>query len=203
MNRGLMLAACVAAVAAAASSATASTEGAYVSGNGGVSLLPNLDLKSNTLGNQQEHFKMGGSFGGAAGYDYGNGWRVEVDSLYTNQSVKRLNGAPATGHISSTSVMLNAQKDLMDGSVVTPYVGAGLGVQDMGGTVNAYTGRAWKPAYQAEAGLRSDLSQQMSLFGEYRFSQSESTHMTDGVDVAHQHFSDHGLMAGLTYHFGQ
>jgi len=198
-----MLAAWVAAVAVAAGSASASTEGAYISGNGGVSLLPNLDLKSNTLGNQKEHFNTGGSFGGAAGYDYGNGWRVELDSQYTNQRVTRLNGAAATGHISSTSLMLNTQKDLTSGTAITPYVGVGVGMQDVGGTVNAYTGRAWKPAYQAEAGVRSDLSQNVSLFGEYRFSQSESQHMTNGVDDAHQHFSDHGLLAGLTYHMGQ
>ena len=52
MRRILMLAA--AAVAATASGAAASTEGAYISGNGGVSLTPNLTLKNDTLGNLTE-----------------------------------------------------------------------------------------------------------------------------------------------------
>jgi opacity protein-like surface antigen len=197
-----MLAAC-ATILAAAGSASASDQGFYISGDGGASWLPNLNLKSNTVGNQKESFKTGGSFGGSAGYDYGNGWRVQLDSQYTNQSVGRVSGAAATGHLSSTSLMADVQKDLIDGATFTPYVGAGLGVQNIGGTIDTYSGRAWKPAYQAEAGLRTDISQNVAAFGEYRFSQSESQQMSNGVDTAHQHFSDHGLLAGITYKFGQ
>jgi opacity protein-like surface antigen len=199
MKSALMLATAVAALATAAS---ASADGFYVSGNGGISELPNLTLKSDTSGNHKEHFDTGYTFGGSFGYDYGNGWRVQLDSQYAHQSLKRVDGTPANGQISSTSVMLNAQRDLISGSSVTPYVGAGLGMQNVGGEIGSYQGRAWKPAYQAEAGLRGDISQQVSLFGEYRFSQSESAAMSDGIDRAHQHFSDHGLMAGLTYHLG-
>jgi len=189
--------------AAALGAATcASADGYYVSGNGGGSELPNLTFKSTATGNHKEHFTTGYTYGGSVGYDYGNGWRVQLDSQYTHQNLKRLDGTPTSGHVSSTSLMLNAQKDLISGSTVTPYVGAGLGLQNIGGVIDTYQGRAWKPAYQAEAGLRGDLSQQVSLFGEYRFSQSESAAMNNGVDLAHQHFSDHGLMAGLTYHLG-
>ncbi len=202
MKQTLMLAACVA-VLAGATAASASTEGAYISGNGGVSLLPDLNLKSDTLGKQNESFDTGYNFGGSTGYDYGNGWRVQFDALYTHQNVSSLNGAAATGHLISTSLIIGAQKDLLEGSFVTPYVGAGIGLQDVGGVINAYSGRSWKPAYQAEAGLRTDLTPNFSLFGEYRFSQSESAAMTDGVDTAHQHFADHNLLAGLTYHFDQ
>jgi opacity protein-like surface antigen len=201
MKRVLMLAACVAALAA--TPAFASTEGAYLSGNGGVSFTPDLTLKSNTLGNLTEHTDTGYTFGGTAGYDYGNGWRVQLDSQYTRQKVSSLSGAATNGHVSSTSLILGAQKDLTEGTTVTPYVGAGIGLQNVGGQVNGYEGRAWKPAYQAEAGLRGDLSQNVSLYTEYRFSQSASASMDNGADLAHQHFSDHGLLAGLTYHIGQ
>jgi opacity protein-like surface antigen len=61
------------------------------------------------------------------------------------------------------------------------------------------SGRDWKPAYQAEAGLRTYVSDNVSLFGEYRFSQSESVTLADATDTAHQHFADHGLLAGLSY----
>lgn len=202
MRRNLMLAVCAAAVLAAGGAA-ASTEGAYLSGNGGVSLTPDLNLKSNSVGNQTEHTNTGFAVGGSAGYDYGNGWRVQFDSEYTQQKVSSLNGVPTNGHVSTTSLILGAQRDLTDGTAVTPYVGAGVGVQSIGGEVAGYSGRAWKPAYQAEAGLRGDLSRQLSMFGEYRFSQSESATMHSATDVAHQHFSDHGLLAGLTYHLGQ
>jgi opacity protein-like surface antigen len=200
MRRILILAACVAAMAG---SASASTQGTYLSGNAGVSLTPNLNLKSNSVGSQTESTDTGYALGGSAGYDYGNGWRLQLDSEYTRQKVSSLNGTATNGHLSTTSLILGAQKDLTDGTMVTPYVGAGLGVQNVGGEIAGYRGRAWKPAYQAEAGLRSDLSRNVSLFGEYRFSQSESATLQSATDVAHQHFSDHGLLAGVTYHFGQ
>lgn len=202
MRRTLLLAACAAALVAAGS-ASASTEGAYISGNGGASFTPDLNLKSNTIGNQKESTDTGFAYGGSAGYDYGNGWRVQFDSEYTHQNVTSLNGAPTNGHVSSTSLIFGAQKDLTNGTMITPYVGAGLGVQNVGGEVAGYSGRSWKPAYQAEAGLRSDVSDQLSLYGEYRFSQSESASMQSATDLAHQHFADHGLLAGVTYHFGQ
>ena len=61
------------------------------------------------------------------------------------------------------------------------------------------TGRDWKPAYQAEAGLRTEVSDHVSMFGEYRFSQSGSVTLADATDTAHQHFSDHALLAGLSF----
>jgi opacity protein-like surface antigen len=199
MRRILLLAACALALPA---SALASTEGAYLSANAGVSLLPDLDFKSVASGYHSENFDTGYTAGGSAGYDYGNGWRVQLDSQYTHQNVSNLGGSAAAGHLSSTSLIVGAQKDLIDNAAFTPYVGAGIGLQNGGGDIDGYTGRAWKPAYQAEAGLR-DVTQNVSLYGEYRFSQSESASLDNGSDLAHQHFADHGLMAGLTYHLGQ
>lgn len=179
--------------------ALAGTPGYYVSGEGGVSLPPDLQLNSVTLGKQHDGFGTGYAAGGALGYDYGNGWRLEMDSLYQHTDVSRLDGAPATGHLSSTSVMANATYDLLPNAQFTPYVGAGLGVVNVGGQVNGLSGRDWKPSYQAEAGLRTDVTDNASLFGEYRFSQSQSVTLADATDSAHQHFSDHALLAGLSF----
>ena len=172
--------------------------GYYVSGEAGASLPPDLHLSSGGA-TQQTGFGTGVAAGGAVGYDTGNGIRVELDSLYQHTDVARLNGAPATGHLSSTSLMANATYDLMQAGPVTPYVGAGVGLQYVGGMVNNLSGRDWEPAYQAEAGLRTDLSDKASLFGEYRFSQSESFVISNGADSAHQHFSDHALLAGVSF----
>jgi opacity protein-like surface antigen len=193
----------IAAVLAATLSGTtayAGTPGYYVTGEGGVSLVPDLPLKSPTLGTLNDSFDTGFAYGGALGYDTGRGWRFELASLYDHTPVTSTAGAAANGHLSSTSLMANATMDIMPNSAITPYVGAGLGLQNVGGNVNGLTGRAWKPAYQAEAGLRDDISDKVSLFGEYRFSQSESVTLSNGTDNAQQHFSDHALLAGLSYH---
>ncbi len=189
------------AIGCGVAAAFADVPGYYVSAEGGGSLLPDLHVNSLAPATQQRDSfgSTGYILGGAAGYDYGNGWRLELNTLYQHNDVSRLNGAPALGHLSSTSVMANATYDLLPDAQFTPYVGAGLGVVNVGGQVDAFSGRDWKPAYQAEAGLRTELADNTSLFGEYRFSQSQSVTLSDGADTAHQHFSDHALLAGLSF----
>jgi opacity protein-like surface antigen len=187
------------AVGLGVAAALAGEPGYYVSGEGGVSLPPDLHLNDAGAGTARVGYGTGVAAGGALGYDTGNGWRIELNSLYQTTDVSRLNGTPATGHLASTSMMANATYDLMQAGPVTPYVGAGVGVQNVGGAVNGLSGRAWEPAYQAEAGLRTDLNDKASLFGEYRFSQAESVRLTGGGDSANQHFADHALLAGLSF----
>src|SRR5665213_651255 len=204
MNRQFWLAASAAAalLCGAGSASADSTEGYYISGDGGVSFLPNLHL-NDAAGKQHERFDAGYAYGGAVGYDTGNGMRVELDTTHQQSQLTRLSGAPDNGHLQSTSVIVNGQIDLLHNSVITPYAGVGIGYQNIGATVGGLSDSDWKPAYQAVAGLRTDLSKQVSLFGEYRFSQSEAADLSQGGLSAHQHFADHGLLAGLTYHVGQ
>jgi opacity protein-like surface antigen len=191
----------------AATAAFASTPGYYVSGDAGVSLLPDLHVNSASSGTSLANYDAGYDFGGGVGYDFGNGMRVELNSQHASQNLANIDGAPAYGHLSSTSLMLDGQIDLIPDSCgcVTPYVGAGLGGVNFGGVADGYEGRSWKPGYELEAGLRDDITHQLSVFGGYRFSQAESVRMTDPTipDSATQHFSDHLLMAGLTYHLNQ
>ncbi|MBV9044026.1 MAG: porin family protein [Alphaproteobacteria bacterium] len=173
--------------------------GYYITGTGGVTLLPKLHVNAATAGTQRDTFGTGFAAGGALGYATGNGWRIELSSLYQHNDVARLNGVSTPGHLSSTAVMANATYDLAPNAPLTPYVGAGVGMANVGGTVGAFSGRDWKPAYQAEAGLRTDLGRRTSLFGEYRFMQSESVTLASATDTAHQHFAAHALLTGLSF----
>ena len=203
MKRIILVAATAAMVAMAGmSAATASPPGYYFSGLSGASFLPSLPYKDSS-GKSNTSFQTGFAYGGAFGYDNGNGWRFELDSVHQMASVDQFGGASSSGHIFSTSVMANVTKDLLEGADFTPYAGAGLGLQDVGGVINGFSGDQWKPAYQLEVGLRKDLSPQLSLFGEYRFSQSEAAKLSTATDIARQHFSDHLLTVGLSYRLGQ
>jgi opacity protein-like surface antigen len=203
-NRQIWLVASAAAtlLCSAGSASADSTQGYYVSGDGGVSLLPSLHLNG-AAGKQHERFDAGYAYGGAVGYDTGNGMRIELDTTHQQSQLTKLSGAPDNGHLQSTSAMVNGQIDLLHNAIVTPYAGVGIGYQNISATAGGFSGSDWKPAYQAEAGLRTDLSKQVSLFGEYRFSQSEAADLSQGGLSAHQHFADHGLLAGLTYRVGQ
>jgi opacity protein-like surface antigen len=203
VNRQILLAACAASALAFGSVSafaddTSSNAGYYVNADGGVSILPDLKLKTST-GTDHENFNTGYAYGGAVGYDNGDGMRLEIDTTHQMSQLDRLNHASADGHLQSTSLMVNGQVDLTHHTQFTPYVGAGIGYQNIGVQAAGLQDSDWKPAYQAEAGLRADVSQKVSVFGEYHFSQSEAA----DIDSAHQHFADHGLLAGLTYHLGQ
>jgi len=199
MNRTILAVALLAAIGPTARSATAGTPGYYVSGEGGFSLLPDLGLRYASTDAENENFSSGYAYGGAFGYDTGDGIRIELSALYQDSSLVKLNATSATGHLSSTSLMANATYDLVNDWPVTPYVGAGLGVQSVGGWTNNLHGRDWEPAYQVEAGLRHELGENVSVFSEYRFSQSESVMLSSGSDIAHEHFGDHLLLVGLSY----
>jgi OOP family OmpA-OmpF porin len=177
--------------------ALAGEPGYYVSGEGGVSLLPELRLGGTTP--KDESFGTGYVAGGALGYDTGTGWRLELNSLYQHSVLSKLSGTVTAGHISSTGIMANAMYDFLPDERFTPYLGAGIGVQNVGGQIGTLTGRDWAPAYQAEAGFRQGLMGNVSLFGEYRYSQSESVTLSDASTTGHQHFEDHALLAGLTF----
>lgn len=203
IHRKLLIAATAsAAVLGFAGAASAQSQpGYYVSGEGGVSFLPNLQLKSGGT-TSHEKFDTGYAYGGSVGYDMGNGTRVQIDALHQMSNLSGISGAPANGHLQSTSLMVDGQYDLMQGTQFTPYVGVGVGAQNIGTSINGAHDADWKPAYQAEAGLRTNISDKMSVFGEYRFSQSEAADLSLGGANVHQHFADHGIMAGLTYHMG-
>ncbi|MDE2183933.1 MAG: outer membrane beta-barrel protein [Alphaproteobacteria bacterium] len=202
MKRTVLLAAAVA-MAAAASAADASDQGYYFSGIAGASLMPDQTFRLYGAGSTNSSFDAGYAYGGAAGYDSGNGWRVEFDVLHQHSAVDRVDKAPSSGHLQSTSFMLNGTYDVIDLGAVTPYVGAGIGFQDIGASINGFSGTdQWQPAYQAEAGLRHDFNDKLSVFAEYRYSQSDAARLTAGPDMGNQHFSDNAMLTGITYHLG-
>ncbi len=199
----MLAAATACALATGLTAAAASPAGPYVSGEVGASFVPDQSLTHTPSGTMNESFDTGYAAGGALGYDFGDGRRVELDTLTTRANVNGLDGSAAGGHVDATGVMLNGQVDLMQNSTTTPYIGAGLGYQSVGAAVAGMHGQNWRPAYQLEAGLRHEISDDVSIFGEYRFTQAETSKISGGGASGHQHFSNNALLAGVTYHLGQ
>ena len=181
--------------------ASASQAGPYVSGEGGIAFMPDQNLTHTPAGTLTENLDTGYNFGGAVGYDFGNGTRLELDSLTTRSDISSLNGVPAGGHVDATGLMLNGKVDILKSDVATPYIGAGVGFQNVGAKVAGMHGQNWRPAYQLEAGLRHRVSKHVSLYGEYRWTQSETSKLEGGGATGHQNFSNNALLAGVTYNF--
>lgn len=202
MTRISLLAAGTAlALIAGIGTASASQAGPYVSGEGGIAFMPDQNLTHTPAGTLTENLDTGYNFGGAVGYDFGNGTRLELDSLTTRSDISSLNGVPAGGHVDATGLMLNGKVDILKSAVATPYIGAGIGFQNVGAKVAGMHGQNWRPAYQLEAGLRHRVSKHVSLYGEYRWTQSETSKLEGGGATGHQHFSNNALLAGVTYNF--
>lgn len=205
MNKKIMLAAAVALVSSLAA-AQASQQGYYFSGIAGASLMPDQTLRGLSGGAAHSSFDAGYAYGGAVGWDSGQGWRVELNSVHQNSAIDRVDGTLASGHLQSTSLMLNGTYDvpLPIETPFVPYVGAGVGFQDIGASIDGYHGGdQWQPAYQLEAGVRHDIGDHFSIFGEYRYSQAEAAQLRNGPNLANQHFSDNAILTGITYHLGE
>lgn len=179
----------------------ASTQGIYISGQGGVSYLPNLQVGGSTV-SSTDSFKAGHILGTAIGYDTGNGWHYEFDLIHQTSSVDRFNGLPESGRLWSMGLMANILYDLTQGTALTPYLGAGFGMQRIGGSVHGYSGKAWRPAYQLRTGVRYDLARSSALFVEYRFSQSQAVKLSDASATVNHDFAEHALMVGLSFRTG-
>ncbi len=137
----------------------------YFSILGGASFDPAL-----RLGNSLNGMDTGYNLGARLGFGLDNllpmtGWSAEADLFYNNSGYRQ---ALETSHLASTSMMGNLVYHLRTDGPVSLYGGAGLGaVNDrLGGPVHdSSTVFGW----QALGGLEYPVSQDTSLFAEYRY----------------------------------
>ena len=166
----------------------AADEGAYVSlmignaslGDSTISAKRD-DLTASVDAAQLEDSSM--LLGGAVGYDFGNGFRLEADVTHQNYDVEKLLGtdknsktlAAATGDIDAISFGVNAVYDIkIDELPVTPYVGAGVGAVFLNANDVKASGRtkmsdsAYAPTGVLMAGLGFGLTDSVVLSAGYR-----------------------------------
>lgn len=136
----------------------------YASILGGASFDPAL-----MAGGSLHDMNTGYNVGARVGYGLDNmlpmsGWSVEADTFYNQSGYKDGDAS----HLASTSFMGNLVYHVNTGSPIAIYGGAGIGaVNDrVGGAIHdSSTVLGW----QALGGLEYPVSQDMSLFTEYRY----------------------------------
>ena len=146
---------------------------------------------------------------GAIGYRLADGLRTEVELGYRSTNVDSLAGSSVgMGEVNVSSVMSNVVYEIRRGSVLTPYLGVGIGlasidfedVQPVGGSV--LHGGDTVLAYQGIVGLGYLVSERVQLFADYRFFATAdaglSTRSNVGVDSG---YADHTLLVGLRFSF--
>lgn len=184
----------VAAPAAAIASPVLS--GFYAEIYGGGALAGTLDALDSGAPSYTEQMNAGWAFGGAIGMETGvSGLSVEADVFHTRRDES---GYPDY-ILDTTSVMANAKYTFHLSDSFDLYAGAGLGginfSYDEGGTT--YSG--WGLGYQVMAGAAVNVSDSVSLFGEYRF-QNTFSHI--GLDSTYSYaLPNSSILAGLKFKF--
>jgi OOP family OmpA-OmpF porin len=182
-----------------ASTAFADSQGVYGTLQGGLNFLP--DLKTTSGGTtSSESIATGPSLGGAVGYSYGNGFRTEIDGLYSHSEIDQIGATPTSGHLDATTLTVNGLYDIDIGSPLTPYIGAGVGFTDVSENIENAGNSQWVPMYQLRAGASYNLSSDVSAMLEYRWQQSDNAKLVLAGDPTKQQFDNNGLILGLTYH---
>ena len=205
MNRTITSAAAIMAVlvsAGAASADEANNRGFYLSGSAGVSILQNADLKAAGVTLNSE-FDKGVYLSGALGYHVMPNIRVEGEFAYRNNDLNKIAGISIDSSGNAYSLMANGYYDFNNSSMVTPYIGAGLGATHLsidnltvGGT-NFGSSSDTVFSYQGIAGLAFNVMPNTKLGLEYKYLGTTNPNF-DGVKAE---YKDHAIGVKLTYNF--
>ncbi len=191
-SRKLVLLSGAASVAAMFTQSTAQAEQPfYVSLGAGINILSDIDLNSDDFtvpqNTRQLEFDTGVAVLGAVGYRFSSYFRAEGEvsyrrNGYDDATVQNEGPAGIKGDVTAFGVMLNGWLDVPTGTVITPYVGGGVGgahvsldadydVALAGGPNDEYDfkGSDFVFAYQLGGGIVIGNSDGIQLTLDYRY----------------------------------
>jgi opacity protein-like surface antigen len=177
--------------------------------NAGMMFLQDANGRFGGIPGEAE-YDTGYSLSGALGYRFLGGWRAEAEFGYGRTSYDKIRGAGETSGVSGGDVNIysftgNAYYDFPTGTLVTPYLGGGVGLvrttYDNGtanfGFGNVSTRRSDRTSFTAlaEAGASVAITPGMDLVPSYRFQW-----INDGDD-GYDNTRAHMLRLGLRVNF--
>jgi opacity protein-like surface antigen len=156
------------------------TTGLYVAAQGGES-LPTSKLAD------------GGAYAVSLGWQFHPMIRTELEVGYRNNNVSN-----ATGEARTWTYMANGYWDIKNNSIVTPYLGAGLGYANsslhQGGSTDTDGAFVW----QAIAGASVSLTNNWALTADYRYIDTTNFKYND---ANHFDYTASEIRGGLRYTF--
>ena len=197
-----------AAVCLMASTAFAGEGKPYVGLSAGVAIMSDSTLTDNSGGSVKISYNSGYALSGVAGYEFGNGLRLEGEANYRQASMDKVSVAGLTGNISSdvwsVGMMANAYFDIKNSSFFTPYIGGGIGFANVNvgdGSVNGI--RVWSKAddtvfaYQVAVGAGIEVTKELIFDAGYKYFGTQDPKF----ELAKADYSSHNFMLGLRYRF--
>jgi len=204
----------------------------YVGGEFGAMIVEDTDIDIGTVDNaiSLDH-EYGYDGGGFVGYDLG-GFRIEAEVAYKKADIEGFNSSlqlpgegrnfganrdNAGGNVSALSGMINAMLDFGDDDGVSGFVGGGFGiarvklnnVRSFDNGAAFLDGRDTRFAWQAIAGVRQAISDNIDVTVKYRFFNADDIRLgartgPRGATTGDSEFRlrTHSLLGGLTFNFG-
>jgi len=177
----------------------------YFGGLGGVNFQESS--KQTVLSFYEEPLEVKASWnpgylvGGLLGYRFCNGWQLETEVSYRNNTIHQFyvngEGVDISGYNSSISFLLNSYYNFFSVSKFTPYIGLGTGYSigrykvagDVSGVNFTVEGKDYGLPFQAIGGISYLMQWNTELAIEYRFF------------WLHSDFNDHSVALNLKYFF--
>lgn len=201
----------------------------YVGVEGGVMIVEDIDFDVGGLIDTAtvDHKRPGYDFDAIVGYDLGAfrleaevGYRAaNVDAFRSGTTTPNVGGVPAIvgpgsfdyagGRSSALSFMVNGLWDFGDDDGVQGFVGPGLGVARVKHRIGLTTNGDFLDdsdtvvAWQAIAGIRAPLSENVDVSLKYRFFNAPGVTTVDAAGREwYGRFRSHSILGGVIFNFG-
>jgi len=184
--------------------AFAQTAGTYFTIEGGFTLPTTINLHLSGMPQPApvQSFAPVRSYGAAYGYNFGNGFRTELESFTSHAASQRHDESGAGASLSTTAVMLNGLYELTNGVWhMKPYLGAGFGMIDVNQSILGASGSGWTTAYQVRGGVTLGLSQKLLGSLEYRWTMGSKPHFQLAGIPTKLEVDRHGFTLGFNYKY--
>jgi len=173
-------------------SAFADSAGSYVNSQDSLGLAPGFGLARSEADET-------GNAGGVRGYDFGNGFKTEIERLNYAAPIPGLSATPAGG-VRSTTLMLNGLYEFSSGGWrIKPYIGVGFGTTDFSARLLGVGDSSFIPTFQLKGGVNYSINQKLLGKLEYRYSQGSKPSIgIEGLPAKFQ-LKSGGFLVGLNY----
>lgn len=198
----------VACMVLTASAASAEDGKTYFGFNAGVFMPTDSEITDNVGDKADIEYDAGFTLGAFGGYEFGNGLRLEGELAYKQADMDKIKVGSLNGDIKSEasvfSVMANVFYDFKNKSIVTPYIGGGIGIATVyvdDASVNGTT--VWNNdddtvfAYQVGAGVGFNVSSRVTLDLGYRYFGTSDVKF----EMAKAEFASHNVLGGVRFKF--
>ncbi len=187
-------------------SSMAAADSFYIKGNVGIGMPMDTDIDNlpNAAGTAEMTFDNGFIGSLAAGYDFANPMRMEIELIRQKNdlditSYDNFYGTLNEGDLKTRSFMLNGYYDVDTGSPWKPFVGVGMGWSKLDINHPGFSASDSDDVftYQLIGGVAYAFNDTWSVDVQYRF-MGTSDATIDGVDF---NYNSNDLMLGLRYSF--